>query len=322
MIKNLVVVAAAGATLAAGCQPEPRYPGALQGVVELDERAAALEVGGQLTALTVDEGDAVEAGAVIGNVDDAVQRKLHQARVFDAEAAKAQLDLLEAGPRGEEIRAMRARLDAARASEKQLAKLLERHRGLSGSVGASPESVVEEIDARHKAAIAQRRAVEQELRALREGSRSQEVAAAAARLSAATAAAELEAERLERYKLRAPIAGEVVAVHVERGEIASPGAPVVTIADPRHPYADVYVPQADIAAVKTGGAATVHVDALDEPLRGEVEYIERRTEFTPRFVFSEAERPNLVIRVRVRIDDPDEKLRPGLPAFVYFREQP
>jgi hypothetical protein len=54
------------------------------------------------------------------------------------------------------------------------------------------------------------------------------------------------------------------------------------------------------------------------PLGGHVEFISPRTEFTPRFLFSERERPNLVIRVRVRIDDPKEQLLSGLPAFVSF----
>lgn len=318
MIKNFSALLAA-LTAAVGCQEEPKYPGALQGIVELDERVAALGVTGRLMSLTVDEGSVVEADAVLGAVDDVLQQKVYETRVFEAEAARAQLELLEVGPRGEQIRAMRARLDAAKANEKQLAKLLERHRGLAGSVGATPASVVDEVEARYLSAVAERRAIEQELRALREGSRSQELAAASARASAATAAAELEAERLERHKLRAPFAGTVTAVHVERGEIVLPGAPILTIADPLHPFADVFVPQPDIAGIAVGTAAEVHTDSLESPLAGRVEFIESRTEFTPRFVFSEAERPNLVIRVRVRIDDPGRSLHAGLPAFVYFK---
>ena len=35
-----------------------------------------------------------------------------------------------------------------------------------------------------------------------------------------------------------------------------------------------------------------------------------------RFLFSERERPNLVVRVRVRIEAPDGDLHAGLPAFA------
>ena len=48
--------------------------------------------------------------------------------------------------------------------------------------------------------------------------------------------------------------------------------------------------------------------------------IGRRTEFTPKFLFSDRERPNLVLRVRIRVHDPERRLRAGLPAFVTIED--
>jgi hypothetical protein len=62
----------------------------------------------------------------------------------------------------------------------------------------------------------------------------------------------------------------------------------------------------------------VRVDARPDALPGRVEAIARRLEFTPRYLFSERERPNLVVRVRVRIDDPKHELTAGVPARVLF----
>ena len=62
------------------------------------------------------------------------------------------------------------------------------------------------------------------------------------------------------------------------------------------------------------------VVGVEGTLPGKIEDLGRRTEFTPKFVFSPRERPNLVVRVRVRIDDPEETLRAGAPAFVTFHE--
>jgi len=45
-------------------------------------------------------------------------------------------------------------------------------------------------------------------------------------------------------------------------------------------------------------------------------------EFTPRFLFSEKERPNLVVRVRIALEDPAEKLHAGVPAFAVFAPAP
>jgi HlyD family secretion protein len=78
----------------------------------------------------------------------------------------------------------------------------------------------------------------------------------------------------------------------------------------------VFVPQGQLAPVRVGTRARVRVDGLSASLAGHVEHIARETEFTPRFLFSERERPNLVVRVRVRVDDPREQLHAGVPAFV------
>jgi HlyD family secretion protein len=100
--------------------------------------------------------------------------------------------------------------------------------------------------------------------------------------------------------------------------VVAAGAPVLTLADTTRPFAEVFVPQAEMSRVKLGALALVRVDTLDRPLTGHVEHVARQTEFTPRFLFSERERPNLVVRVRVRIDDSERKLHAGLPARVEF----
>jgi multidrug resistance efflux pump len=114
--------------------------------------------------------------------------------------------------------------------------------------------------------------------------------------------------------------GQVLEVLREEGEFAAAGAPLVILADVGHPYVDVFIPQGHPAPPQVGDPISIRVDALDESLAGVVEYIGRRTEFTPKFLFSDRERPNLVIRMRVRITDPDHRLRAGMPAFATFDE--
>jgi HlyD family secretion protein len=123
-------------------------------------------------------------------------------------------------------------------------------------------------------------------------------------------------ERVARYQLTAPIAGTILDVAFEPGVLVGVGAPVVTLADPSHPYVDVFVPEGELAGIDVGDRASVAVDALAEPVPGRVEWVARTTEFTPRFLFSETERANLVVRVRVRLDDRGERLHAGVPAFA------
>ena len=98
--------------------------------------------------------------------------------------------------------------------------------------------------------------------------------------------------------------------------MVAPASPVVTLADLDHPYVDVFVPQARAHALRVGQAMSVRVDGVGRSLSGHIEHIFPKTEFTPRFLFSEGERPNLVLRMRVRVDDPQHELHGGVPAFV------
>ena len=127
-------------------------------------------------------------------------------------------------------------------------------------------------------------------------------------------------QRESRFESRAPIAGDVLDTMFEPGEVVPAGVPVVSIADTTRPFAEVFVPQGELGPVRQGGRVEVRVDALGDALGGHVELIARRTEFTPRYLFSERERSSLVVRVRVRIADPGRLLHAGVPARVRFLE--
>ncbi|MBI2896845.1 MAG: HlyD family efflux transporter periplasmic adaptor subunit [Deltaproteobacteria bacterium] len=319
MIKNSLIALAAfaAAIVGAACDGWSRVeePEAFQGVVELDERSIGFEVGGRLVELHVDRGSRVEPGAPIGRIDDGLERPVREARAAEQRAAQAQLAIVRAGARGEEVRGTAAELRAAQAAEELLTQRLERQRELTAR-GVAPSAQVEDLERELGRAQAQRQAVEQKLALVRRGARSEEVSAAEERVLAATAAVAAIDTRLSRYVLAAPVGGTVLDVHFREGEVVAPGAPVVTIADAAHPFVDVFVPQQNVGGVRVGAAARIRVDSFPRALGGRVENVSQRTEFTPRFLFSERERPNIVVRVRVRVEDPRELLRAGVPAFV------
>jgi len=314
MIKNAALWMATVVALGA-CNRHERFPGAYQGVVEYEERDLGFEVGGRVRDIPVERGGAVAAGQVIATLDDTLERAAHEARLGEVDVARSQQELVQAGTRPEEIRIVRAQIDAARSQEALMKKTLERHRYLLEH-DASTQSAVDEYESRWKSAIAERQALEHRLKELVEGARVEEVRTAEARTKAASAAATLEERRVEQNTLRALHAGTVLDRHVEPGEVVGPGTPVVTVTDLRRPYADVFVPEGEATAIHAGDAATAWVDAEQQGLTAHVEYVWPRAEFTPRFLFSERERPNLVIRVRIRIEDPDLHLVAGLPVFV------
>jgi multidrug resistance efflux pump len=293
-------------------QPEPEP---LQGVVEFEEQLLAFEVPGRVQRVHIQRGDVVSLDSPLVSLDDTLERSVRDSNAGQLDAARAQVDLVRAGARPEEVKAVAARLHAARTTERLVEKNLERERTLLEH-GAVPETRVEQIENELSRATAERKALEQQLHALQRGARSEELRVAESTAFSAASALELHDARLDRYVLHATDPGEILDIHVEVGEVVAPGAPVVTIADTSRPYADVFVPLPLVGEVQQGARATLHVDGYSEPFSGTVEHVARRTEFTPRFLFSERERPNLVVRVRIRIDDPDRILHAGIPAFV------
>ena len=289
-----------------------------QGVVELHERTLAFEVPGRVLSLAVARGQRVAAGQVLAVLDDSLERPIRDAKAAEARAADAQLELLKAGARGEDVRAAEAQLRGAKAAEDTLRDSFERIRKLRAE-GTVPPSQLDEVEGQYQRAQAERQAAEERLAALRAGARSQEVKAALARASQAHAALDAEEARLGRFTLRSEIAGEVLDTHLEPGEVVAPGTPVATLGETRRPYVDVFVPQGELGGVRAGAAASVRVDASRDSFSGKVEVVGRTVEFTPRYLFSEKERPNLVVRVRIDVDDPAEKLHAGVPAFAEIR---
>lgn len=312
MIKNSSLLALISV---AACHRTGSDDGSYQGVVELDERTLGFEVPGRLATMTAKRGDVVAANQLLATLDDSQQQGSLAVRKAEAVAADQRAKLVASGGRAEDIRALEAQLRAARATE-QLA--IKRHTDDLRLVdqGALARAVADDSEARHKTATAEREALEQRLRELRTGSRREEVAGARAQAAAAEAVVDLEADRAKRYELHAAIAGEVLDVHVDPGEVVAAGTPVITVGDPAHPYIDVFVPQEELAGVAVGARATIRTDATIVPFTGVVEHVARRTEFTPRYLFSKKERANLVVRTRIRVDDPHHTLHAGVPAFV------
>ena len=122
-----------------------------------------------------------------------------------------------------------------------------------------------------------------------------------------------------KYTVGAPLTGTVLRRAIEPGEVAVTGAPLLTIADVQQLEMKVYVLQRDLATVRLGDPATVQAEALPgEAFPGTVTWVAGQAEFTPRNVQTAKDRANLVFAVKVRVDRPDGRLKPGMSASVRF----
>jgi HlyD family secretion protein len=305
------------------------------GHVEATEVRLAPEVGGRILELPLDEGDRVEAHALVLRLDNRDEQLALERAKAERQLAEAQLALLQAGSRREDIRQAEAQLQTARdevsavRAELAAAELdLQRFEALlqanAGSRKQRDDAATRRDVGRERlqAAESRVRAAEQAVARLRAGARPQEIEAARARVAAANAGIATVEKTLTDSTLRSPVAGVVTEKLVEVGEVIAPRTAVLVIADLDRAWADVFVPEPTIPRLRLQQPATVFTDAGGAGLPGTVSYIAPRAEFTPRNVQTAEERSKLVYRVRIAVDNTSGVLKQGMPVEAVLPLQP
>jgi HlyD family secretion protein len=313
--------------MAACREPEPAGSVRVSGHVEATEVQVAPEVGGRLVELRADEGTHVNAGDVVARLDQRdTELQIQRARA-EREAAAAQLRLLQAGARPEDIRQAESQVDAAgaevaavaadlQAAEMDLARfeaLLKANAG-SGKQRDDAKARVDVARERVRAASERTKAARETVVRLRAGARREELDAARARVAATDAQiAVLEKARTDA-DIVAPVTGTVTQKLADKGELAMPRTPILVVTDLDNAWANLFVPEPLIPRVKLGQPATVFTDAGGPGIAGKVTYVSPRAEFTPRNVQTADERSRLVYRIKVSVDNRDGVLKPGMPV--------
>jgi HlyD family secretion protein len=324
----LAATLAAAAFFAAACANDaPDNTLRVSGHVEATEVHVAAEVGGRILELRVDEGDRLTRGDVVATLDTRdTELQIQRARA-DRDAAVAQLRLLEAGSRVEDIRQAEAQVDAAEAeamaiqADLKSAQLdLDRFEALlKANAGSQKQrddakARVDVTRERLRSAEERVRAARQTVARLKDGARPEEIQAARARVSAADAQIAVLEKALSDAQIRAPVSGVITQKLVDAGEIVMRGTPIVVVTDLDNAWANLFVPEPMIPRVKLGQPARVITDAGGEGLPGKVTFISPKAEFTPRNVQTAEERSKLVYRIKVTVDNREGILKPGMPV--------
>jgi HlyD family secretion protein len=320
----LAALGAAGPACRAG-RPADRVR--VSGQVEATDVRMGASVGGRLLVLKVAEGDRVKTGDLIARLDTAdAELAMDRARAERAQAV-AQLRLLQAGARSEDVRqaaaqlasaeadahAAAAELASAQADVDRFEALLSQH---SGSRKQRDDAVTRRdvADQRKRAADERARAAGEVLERLRAGARPEEIEAAKARVAAAEAQIATWQKAIADATLVTPVGGIVTQKLADVGELVAPRAPIVVITDLDHAWANVYVDEPLIPRLRLGQPATVFTDAGGAGVPGTVSYISAQAEFTPRNVQTADERSKLVYRVKVSVDNRSGLLKTGMPV--------
>lgn len=281
------------------------------GNVETRQTSLAFEASGRIAALYKEEGESVEAGELLGRLDDEALRISRRQAAAELKRLQAQAALAHEGTRQEDIDAARANEAAARAQLEYASATLKRQQDLVPAGAASRQMLDDARRAEHAAresltaAAAQRAAAEK-------GPRAQEIAAAAS-----LAALDYQIQR--GAVLTAPSAGIIRARLAEPGDMASPSRTIyqLSAADPK--WIRAYLTERQLGLVKEGTLAAVFTDTVG-PVDGTVAFVSDTAEFTPKTVQTEDLRASLVYEVRITVRDPENRLRLGQPVTVEFAQ--
>jgi HlyD family secretion protein len=284
------------------------------GTIEARQVRLSAKTPGDLLEIPVREGDRVKPGQRIAVIDHSIlDIQLRQAEA-GAALAEAQLDLLKAGARVEDIRQTEAAVRQAETTLQTAEADARRMRELAAK-GSVTSKTAEDAEARLIVARAQAAAASEALKKVRTLARPEELRAARARLDQARAAADLLRRTIADCVLVSPCDGIVTQIPVEAGETIAAGATAAVITDLDRVHLMIYVTESELARVRLGGRAEVTVDgAAGRTLAGTVIYISPEAEFTPKNVQTRKDRVKLVFGVKLEIDNRDGLLKPGLPA--------
>jgi HlyD family secretion protein len=325
-IRALTCIAAA-ALLGQGCRQQAAGNTlTVSGHVEATDVQVSPEVGGRVVELRVAEGDRVARGDPIARLDTSDTVLQLQRAHADRDSAAAQLRLLEAGARTEDVRRAEAQAAAARSdvasidADLKAAELdLQRYESLLRANAGSQKqrddakARVDAARARQQAAADRVRAADEAVAVLRAGARRQEIDAARARVAAVEAQIAMLEKNLRDADVAAPVGGTVTQKLHDVGELLAPRTPIVVITDLDHAWANLFVPEPMVPRLKIGDAARVLTDA-GQSVAGTITFISPKAEFTPRNVQTAEERSKLVYRIKVTVDNRSGVLKPGMPV--------
>jgi multidrug resistance efflux pump len=315
------------------------------------------KVGGRISEVLAHEGDQVKAGQLLVVFEaDELSAQVEQAlgRVHWAEANVAKMkqgsrpeEIAEAqaaagngtalnGFRVEEVEQARAELARARAEAINTERLYARTRELTTTGAASKQSLDDAeakrnsaratvVAAEHAVAAAEGRlkAAAAVTKKTETGFRLEDLAAAEGELAQAQAQLKEMQARWAEHEVRAPADAVVEVLDLQPGDLIPPNTVIAKLLKRNELYAMVYVPETRVSEVHPGQNAELRVDAFPgKTFAARVEQVRQQAEFLPRNVQTSEERVHQVIGVKLRVDESNDQLRPGISVEAHFPPAP
>ena len=126
--------------------------------------------------------------------------------------------------------------------------------------------------------------------------------------------------QLAKLVITAPSDGIILNRNIQPGEMATPGAVAFSMARLDDLTLTVFIPEDRYGEILLGQQVDVQVDSFPgETFGAEVIHIADQAEFTPHNVQTADGRKSTVFAIKLRLTNPEGKLKPGMPADVTFK---
>jgi|SRR5678815_347616 len=274
------------------------------GTIEARDADIGSLMGGRVSEVLVEEGDSVQAGETLVRFDRYLldpQIKEQESRIAQM---RANLERVERGPRREEIE--RARINYEHAEKERV----RQETLLKQGVG---------IQATYDETAAAAEVAKQQWEELKRGSRSEDVEAARAQLSAEENTLAMLHRQVEESEVKAPADGIIQTMDLRPGDMIAPNQPVAVLLESNELWVRVFVPETRLGEVRVGQPVDISIDTYPRRVfKSKVQSVSERAEYTPRNVQTPEQREDQVFAVRLRLD-PAPELKAGMTATVRFQ---
>ncbi len=277
--------------LVTSCTKEEKAPGG-SGMIEAADVIVSAEANGRLLALYYDEADEVHTGDTLALIDTITTvLQLNQADA-SLNAAHVQKETAQIA-----VRQSKENFELAKKEYNRISALVE-----TGAVNR------QQFDQAQNAHTQAELAVQQAEASLK---------AAEADIERLKAQIALLEDQYKKCRPVSPINGRVVDKFADQGELLMMGKSLLKIATLDTVTVKVYLPPDDLTRIKLNDKAEIDPeDGQGKPMEGRVVWIASEAEFTPKNVQTKEARADLVYAVKIKIPNPDERLKIGMPVYV------
>jgi multidrug resistance efflux pump len=211
--------------------------------------------------------------------------------------------------RPEQISPAQATLDSANEAYDVAKKNYDRTKALVDA-GANTQQQLEAAHQQLTTAESQQKSAQEQLNMLNNGATQTSIDVYKAQVAQAEAALKTAQTTLNNGTLTAPISGVVNAKSINVGEMASPGATLVSISNPDALVVNAYAPLDIAGQLQEGQDVVVKVSEVDN-----VEFDGKIT-----VINSKLNSQSRNILVKVSLADPNSQLKPGMFAEIGLKE--